>query len=224
MADYEYYHIKQINHFRYPMTQASSIIEYPDTPQGKNEVKAKFIEMRAKGFSIRATAKELKLSPQTLSNWQAELEQEIARLKAIELEALYESYHLLKEQRVRLLGDQIQNIQDELKKRDLSEVSTDKLLDILLKYMDEAGKEYVDPKPLSDEEIARLSDKNRSKMDSEDVSSELAMVLFKYRKGFMSDSQARQEIYLLQAILKAEDQTDIQKKLDKLETLLDRRK
>jgi hypothetical protein len=50
------------------------------------------------------------------------------------------------------------------------------------------------------------------------------MVLLKYRKGLVSDAQAKQEIYLLHAILKAEDQTDIQKKLDKLETLLDRRK
>ena len=192
--------------------------------EGKVELKHKFIEMRAKGFSIRSIAKQLKLSPQTLSNWQAELEQEIARLKAVELEALYESYHLLKEHRIKLLGDQIQAIQKELKKRDLSEVSTDKLLDSLLKYLDEAGKEYTEPKHLSDEEMARLSDKNRSKLDSEDISSELSMVLLKYRKGLVSDAQAKQEIYLLQAILKAEDQTDIQKKLDKLETLLDRRK
>ena len=83
--------------------------------KGRVELKNKFVEMRARGLSIRSIARQLKLSPQTLSNWQAELEQEIARLKAIELEALYESYHLLKEHRVRLLGDQIQNIQDELK-------------------------------------------------------------------------------------------------------------
>jgi len=191
---------------------------------GKVELKNRFIEMRAKGLSIRSIAKKLRLSPQTLSNWQAEFEGQIAGLKAIELESLYEQYHLLKDHRVRILGKQMQNIQEELKSRDLSDVSTDKLMDILLKYMDEAGKECIEPNFLSEEDIKGFRDKNGTKLDSNDVSLELANVLFKYRKKLVSDAQARQEIYILQAILRAEDQTDIEKKLDKLETLLEGRK
>jgi hypothetical protein len=192
--------------------------------EGKIELKQKFVQMRAKGLSIRNLAKELHISPQTVINWQSELEDQIAGLKAIELEALYEEYHLLKEHRVQLLGDQIEAIKKELKQRGLSDVSTDKLLDMLLKYMDEAGKEYVEPRPLSDDEIKRVRNKNSTKMDSEDVSSELAAVLFKYRKGIVTDDQVKQEISLLQAILKAEDQTDIQKKLEALEIFINGRK
>ena len=192
--------------------------------EGRIEIRNRFIEMRAKGHSIRSIAKKLGLSPQTLLNWQAELEDEIARFKAMELEALYERYHLLKEHRIKILGEQIRSIQEELGKRDLSEVPTDKLLDLQLKYMDEAEKEYVEPRFLSDDDIGILDNKTRSKLDSEDVHSELALVLLKYRRGILSDSQVKQEISILQAALKAEDQMEIQRKLDKLETLLDGRK
>ena len=193
-------------------------------PEGKLDIKNKFVELRAKGLSIRKISEQLRHSPQTCLNWQGELEDEIAKLKAIELEALYEKYHLLKGHRVKLLGDQIKAIQNELKKRDLSQTSTDKLLELQLKYLEEAVKECVEPRIFSREGIGRLSNGSGSKLDSEGVTLELAMVLLKYRKGLLSDTQARQEISLLQAILKAEDQTEIQKKLDKLESLLDRRK
>lgn len=193
-------------------------------PEGKLDIKNKFVELRAKGFSIRQIARKLHLSPQILSNWQAELYEEIARLKAVELEALYEKYRLLKKHRVQLLGNQIQVIRREHKKRELSDVSTDKLLELQLRYLDEAGKEYAEPKIISDEEICKISDKSGAKLDSEDVTFELSMLLLKYRKGLISDAQARQEVFLLQAILKSEDQAEIQKKLEKLETLLDRRK
>ena len=191
--------------------------------EGKIELRHQFIEMRAKGHSMRSIAKKLGLSPQTLLNWQAELEDEIARFKAMELEALYERYHLLKEHRIKILGEQIRSIQEELGKRDLSAVPTDKLMDLQLKYMDEAEKEYVEPRFLSDDDIGTLDNKTRSKLDSENVHSELALVLLKYRRGILSDSQVKQEISILQAELKAEDQIEIQRKLDKLETLLDGR-
>lgn len=192
--------------------------------EGKVELQNKFIELRAKGHSIRKIAKGLHLSPQTLSNWASELEGEISRFKTVELEALFEKYHLVKEHRVKILGDHIKKIREELKKRDLSDVSTEKLLDLYHRLMIEAAKEYIEPRHLSEDEIKMVSDESRAKMDSEDVTSELATVLLKYRKGLVSDSQTRQEISLLQTILKAEDQADIQKKLDKLETLLDRRR
>jgi transposase len=193
-------------------------------PEGKLDLKNKFVELRAKGLSIRKISERLRHSPQTCLNWQGELEEEIAKLKALELEALYEKYRLLKEHRVKLLGEQIKAIQDELKKRDLSQTSTDKLLELQLKYLEEAIKECVEPRIFSREGMGRFSNGSRSKLDSEDISLELALVLLKYRKGLLSDTQARQEISLLQAILKAEDQTEIQKKLDKLEVLLDRRR
>lgn len=123
---------------------------------GRQELKSQFIELRAKGWSYLRISKKLKVSKATLSNWSQELEAEIASLKAMELEALYERYYLAKEGRIKLLGEQLLAIQEELKARDLKDVSTDKLLEIQLKVFQALKEEYVEARPLSDMEIQRL--------------------------------------------------------------------
>ena len=120
---------------------------------GKNELKAKFIELRAKGWSYRKLARRLKVSKSTLSNWSIELEEEIASLKAMELEALAEQFYLLKEGRIRLLGGILKRIQKEVLSRDLSGVPTDRLLELLLRNQEALQEEYVEPKPLSGQEM-----------------------------------------------------------------------
>ena len=129
-----------------------AILEKP----GKLELKSQFVELRAKGYSYAKIAKRLKLSKGTLANWSQELEAEIASLKAMELEALQEEFFLLKEGRIRLLGEQVLSIKEELQKRDFSDVSTDKLLELLLKYEAGLKEEFTDSRPLSDREIAEL--------------------------------------------------------------------
>lgn len=123
---------------------------------GRLELKSQFIELRAKGWSYVKISKKLKVSKATLSNWRAELEGEIASLKAMELEALYERYFLAKEGRIRLLGEQLKAIQAELKTRKLDEVSTDKLLEIQLKVFQALKEEYTEARPLSSQEIQAL--------------------------------------------------------------------
>jgi len=96
--------------------------------RGKEEQKIRFIHLRAKGNSYARIAKELGVSKGTLVNWNTELEAEISQIRSIELEALQEEFFLLKEGRIRLLGEQLKSIQDEISKRDLSKVKTDKLM------------------------------------------------------------------------------------------------
>ena len=124
---------------------------------GKLEVKSQFIELRAKGWSYVKIARKLKVSKNTLANWGAELEGEIASLKAMELEALYERSYMSKEARIRLLGSQLKEIQDELKKRGLEDVSTEKLLDMELKLYQALQAEYVETRPLTEDEIEALN-------------------------------------------------------------------
>lgn len=191
---------------------------------GKNELKSQFIELRAKGLSIRAIAKELQLAPQTISNWQVEMEEEIARLKAIELEALYEEFHLLKAHRLRKLGSQLSTIEEEISKRELTDVPTEKLMDLQIKFLDELRKEHVEPRYLSDEDLKDLKCKFGTKMDTEEISVEICRVLLRYRAGLLDTIRANKELALLQAMLKAEDQVVLAAKLEKLETLLGGRK
>ena len=107
--------------------------------------KEKFIEMRAQGYSFDRIAKELGKAKQTLIDWSKELQEEIANLKALELEALYEKYYLLKQTRLQTFGEMLTKIKKEIDKRDLSDVPTDKLLDLLLKYNSQVEEELVEP-------------------------------------------------------------------------------
>jgi len=124
------------------------------------EQKEKFIELRAKGYSFDKIAKELGRAKQTLIDWSKELQEEIANLKALELEALYEKYYLLKETRLQTFGEMLNKIKKEVERRDLKDVSTDKLLDLLLKYNAMVKEEIVEPLfkssgEIRDEEIER---------------------------------------------------------------------
>jgi IS30 family transposase len=117
------------------------------------ETKEKFIELRAKGMSFDKIAKEIGKAKQTLIDWSKELKDEIANRKALELEALYEKYYLLKENRLQTFGDMLTKIKKEIEQRDLSDVPTDKLLDLLLKYENQVKDEVVEPTYKSSKEI-----------------------------------------------------------------------
>lgn len=117
------------------------------------ETKERFIELRAKGWSFDKIAKELGKAKQTLINWSKELEDEIANLKALELEALYEQHYLLKENRIETFGAMLTKIKEEVESRDLSDVPTDKLLELLLKYNSQVKEEIVEPIYKTSEEI-----------------------------------------------------------------------
>jgi len=97
------------------------------------ETRARFVELRAKGWSYDRIAKELSVSKQSLINWSKELALQISNLRAIELEALQEEYCLLKRQRIEMLGQKIKSVKEELEKRNLADIPTEKLFNILFK-------------------------------------------------------------------------------------------
>jgi len=98
------------------------------------ETRERFIELRAQGLSFDKISKELRVSKQTLIDWSKSLQEEIKNLRAIELEALQEKYFLTKEKRLELFGEKLKAIKEELDKRDLNELMTDKLFELFLKF------------------------------------------------------------------------------------------
>ncbi len=120
------------------------------------ETKERFIELRAKGWSFDKIAKELGKAKQTLIDWSKELKDEIANRKALELEALYEKYYLLKESRLKTFGELLGKLRKEVMSRDLSELPTDKLLDLLLKYENQVKEETVEPTYKTSREITEV--------------------------------------------------------------------
>jgi transcriptional regulator len=117
------------------------------------ETKERFIELRAKGWSFDKIAQELGKAKQTLIDWSKELEEEIANLKALELEALYESYYLLKEAKIKKYGAILSKITDELESRDFTDVRTGRLLELYLLYFERLSQEVVAPNFKSTKEI-----------------------------------------------------------------------
>ena len=115
--------------------------------------KEQFIEFRAKGWSFDKIAKKLKKSKPTLIAWSRELQEEIANFKALELEALYEKYFLLKQSRIKFFGDTLKKIKRELDTRNLKNIPTDKLLDVFIKYYSLLKEEYVELHFKTDPEI-----------------------------------------------------------------------
>ncbi|MGG0487412.1 hypothetical protein ABEY65_29120 [Priestia aryabhattai] len=101
----------------------------------ENDKKHHFIELRAQGFSFDKIANKLGIAKSTLIQWSKEFETEIANLKAIEMEALFEKYFMSKKARIELFGEQIIGIKKELEKRDFSDIPSEKLVDLLLKYI-----------------------------------------------------------------------------------------
>jgi IS30 family transposase len=117
------------------------------------ETKRRFIELRAKGYSFDKIAKELGKAKQTLLDWSRELDQEIAQAKALELDSLYESYSLYKEARLKTLGEILTKLKKEVDNRDLTDLPTDRVLDLFLKYEGVVKESLIEPIFKSSREI-----------------------------------------------------------------------
>jgi len=183
-----------------------------------------FIKLRARGWSYRKIAKKLRLSTTTLTSWARNFDQEIASLRAIELEALQEGYYMAKEARIRTLGEQLKAIRAELGKRDLSQVPTDRLLELLLKVWNELKGEYVEPRPLTEAEQQALKNGADTKLDAGQVARQLQALLERFRAGQVDQEAVRQEIAILQSLLKAYEAAELETKLDRIEAALEGRR
>lgn len=175
-------------------------------PFDREEQKHRFVVMRAKGYSYARIARELRVSKGTLTAWIAEMEADIARTRAMELESLQEEFSMLKEGRIRLIGEQLKAIQAEIGRRDLSKVNTDKLLELQLRYFEQLKGGYVETGQRT---------RTGPQLNSGDIAQQLHGVLARYRAGEIDESQAELEQTILQSVLKAIEQTELAAKLER---------
>lgn len=113
---------------------------------GNVELKEKFVELRAAGQSYQVCAQELGVSKPTLISWARELALELQNARALRLDELFERFAVAKSKRVEAFGSRLEAIFAELDTRDLSEVKTEVLLSLALKYGESLRGEY---RPLS---------------------------------------------------------------------------
>jgi len=117
------------------------------------EIKNKFIEMRAEGYTHGAIAKELKIAQNTAVNWSREYSEEIAARKAIKDEEMIEKYCMTTEKRIEMFGELLLVLRAEFANRDLSEVPANKIFDMIIKCEKALGAEISYPTFLTDDDI-----------------------------------------------------------------------
>jgi len=108
-----------------------------------NKTKARFIELRAEGWSFDRIANELDVSKNTLIDWSETLEIEIQNASQIQIDRLREMHLLTKAAKIESFGKQLKRISKELESRDLTEMPTDKLFTAFLKMHEAIGNEVT---------------------------------------------------------------------------------
>lgn len=88
----------------------------------------RFVELRVQGRAFSSIAAELNVSKPTLIAWSRKHQHLIENLRAIEREQLLEKLIASSENRMQALGDQLRVAETELSKRDLTTLSTGRLL------------------------------------------------------------------------------------------------
>ena len=173
----------------------------------KLDRQAEFIVLRAKGLSLRQCAQELGTNKDLCNKWDRELKAQIAEHKAERLRDLYSDYGMYREARITALGTALNNIDTELSSRDLSDVSTDKLLDYKLKYTQALAEEYI---PLSNQ-----TDEGQE-LDARAIVNRLDDLYKRVRAGETTKDQAQTELVVLAGMLRAYDTTEIEEKMERL--------
>ena len=173
--------------------------------------KDRFILLRAEGKSFTFIAKELCISKSTCSEWEQELKEKIAELKAERLNELYEKYYMTKKARIEQTGKTLKKIDEAIAEADLSEADPVKLMELKLKYISALKEEHI--------EAGRSYEWSRD-VQPQDIINAMGKLLNDVAEGTVSPEQASKENYMLNGMLRAMEAHELKAKLDALETIL----
>ena len=115
----------------------------------------RIIELRARGKSYSTIASELKIGKQTALDVCKKYKEQIATLQALELEQLYEEQRITSHERITAIASLMQRVREEIDRRDLTQVPTEKLIDLYLKQSSALREEIIEPNFQSTEEQNR---------------------------------------------------------------------
>lgn len=120
--------------------------------------KQQFIELRARGYSFAKISLEIKVSKATLIEWSKEesLVRDIHNQKTLLMDELQEKYAITKRHRVEVFGEVLNKLKEELSKRDLSTLSTDKLIGLTIKLSDTLKQDETDLELMGEREMPML--------------------------------------------------------------------
>ena len=91
------------------------------------DTKSKFLQLRAKGWSLARISKDIDVSVRTLVDWNRQHREELQILRIVELEALQEKLLATHEQELTMLTEQLRRLEQEISKRHIDIISTENL-------------------------------------------------------------------------------------------------
>jgi transposase len=91
------------------------------------DTKSRFIELRAKGWSLARIAEHLQVAQRTLVDWNRSAQAEIDLLRPHEREAMLEKILAPKEQELKSLAKQLKDIEQEISERPLRHIPAKEL-------------------------------------------------------------------------------------------------
>ena len=122
----------------------------------EQKTKEQFIELRSQGLTFDKISQQLNTSKPTLMKWSKELSREISELEYIQFETLRAKYLMNKKSRIESYGEMIEKCKKELSSRELKDLSTDKLLNMIISLEDRFRKELEGVSCNSEEYISGL--------------------------------------------------------------------
>lgn len=110
-----------------------------------NKVKLRIIELRAEGLPFAKIAEAVNVSKQTAMEIVKDNIDEVTSLQAVEMEALFDNERVNLRGRVEQLSALQARLREEIAKRDLSKVPTEKLIALFIKTNQALREEVFTP-------------------------------------------------------------------------------
>lgn len=123
-----------------------------------DEVREKFIELRAGGHGYSFISKELGISKSTAFEWNREMRYRVDQARDARLLDLYEQYDLSREARIKQLNKILGKIDSAIDAADFTSLSVKDLLEIRTKYASLLSAECPDAEPAEsiDSQLMRM--------------------------------------------------------------------
>lgn len=117
--------------------------------------KQQFVELRARGYSFSKIAEKLGISKPTLISWSQEEQtnKDIQNQRTLAIDDLQEKYIMTKRHRIAVFGEVLNRAKTELDGRDLSTLSTDKLITLVIKLSDTLKQDETELELLGEVEL-----------------------------------------------------------------------
>jgi len=109
------------------------------------DTKSRFLELRAKGWSLARIAATIEVSQRTLVDWNRQHRDELQALRALELEALEEKILATHEHELLCLAKHLEQVEGELSRRTFDCESTRDLFRLAALLRSEIRKSRLEP-------------------------------------------------------------------------------